>query len=224
MRPAQATDLSGLILTASVLGQVAGVAGLVGLYLSLAPHGSASALASTTSVLAGVLVAVAVGAAVALPAMQVIRGQDRRDANGGARRHVAVQVLDPRRDADDADAARRGYLKPSKSLAASVSGRGAVGAVKDRIRTLAVVKDDAQGAGRRHVRKVAGGPVAGVDGPSGEADPVHGRPPSQPATPVRPVRERDVGAGGAKSGKAVPDTDAQLASLAPLDGRATGGR
>jgi MFS family permease len=62
IHPAQAADLSGLILTASVLGQVAGIAGLVDVYLSLAPHGSARALAITTGILAGVLVLAAVSA------------------------------------------------------------------------------------------------------------------------------------------------------------------
>ena len=66
IRPAQAADLSGLILTASVLGQVAGVAGLVGIYLSLAPHGSAGALATTTSVLAGMLVLAAISTGLEL--------------------------------------------------------------------------------------------------------------------------------------------------------------
>jgi hypothetical protein len=64
IHPAQVADLSGLILTSSVLGQVAGVAGFVGIYLSLASHGSASALATTTTILAGVLALAAAGAAL----------------------------------------------------------------------------------------------------------------------------------------------------------------
>jgi hypothetical protein len=56
IRPAQAADLSGLILTANLLGPVAGIAGLVGVYLSLAPQGSARALAITTGVVVAVLV------------------------------------------------------------------------------------------------------------------------------------------------------------------------
>ena len=55
IRPTQAADLSGLILTASVLSQVAGVAGPAGIYLGLASHGSARALAITTGILAAVM-------------------------------------------------------------------------------------------------------------------------------------------------------------------------
>jgi MFS family permease len=66
IRPAQAADLSGLILTASLLGQVTGVAAFVGLYLSVAPHGSAHALAITTRAIAAVLVLAAAGAHTAL--------------------------------------------------------------------------------------------------------------------------------------------------------------
>ena len=45
----QAADLSGLILTASLVGQVVGVAAFVGIYLGRAPHlGSADALRLTT--------------------------------------------------------------------------------------------------------------------------------------------------------------------------------
>jgi MFS family permease len=50
--PAQAPDLSGLILTASLVGQVLGVASFVGVYLSAAPRGAAPALALTTAALA----------------------------------------------------------------------------------------------------------------------------------------------------------------------------
>jgi MFS family permease len=53
--PAQAPDLSGLILTASLVGQVLGVASFVGIYLGAAPQGAAAALAVTTAVLAGAL-------------------------------------------------------------------------------------------------------------------------------------------------------------------------
>jgi MFS family permease len=66
IRPAYAADLSGLVVTASVLGQVVGVAGFVGVYLSLAPHGPARALAVTTAVLAGVLMLTAISAGVAV--------------------------------------------------------------------------------------------------------------------------------------------------------------
>lgn len=54
-RQAQAAHLSGLILTASLVGQVVGIAGFVGVYLSVAAQGSAHALAVTTWLLFGVL-------------------------------------------------------------------------------------------------------------------------------------------------------------------------
>jgi hypothetical protein len=81
IRPAQAADLSGLILTASVLGQVAGVAALVGVYLSLAPHGSANALASTTSIVAGVLVLATIASSLQLARTTAARARPspRRD-------------------------------------------------------------------------------------------------------------------------------------------------
>jgi MFS family permease len=59
VRESQTADLSGLILTASLIGQVVGVAAFVGVYLSLAPHDSAHALAITTAALAGALAATA---------------------------------------------------------------------------------------------------------------------------------------------------------------------
>jgi MFS family permease len=67
VRPAQAADLSGLVLTASLGGGVLGVAGLAGVYLATAPLGSAHALAVTTEVLAGALV-VATTCALGAPA------------------------------------------------------------------------------------------------------------------------------------------------------------
>jgi MFS transporter len=59
IRPAQAADLSGLLMTATLVGVVIGTAGFVGVYLSAAPDGSAHALARTTGVLAGALVVTA---------------------------------------------------------------------------------------------------------------------------------------------------------------------
>jgi predicted MFS family arabinose efflux permease len=56
VRPQQVADVSGLVLTASLIGNVMGAAGFVGVYLSAAPKGSAHALVLTTRVLAGVLV------------------------------------------------------------------------------------------------------------------------------------------------------------------------
>jgi hypothetical protein len=55
IRPEQTGQLSGLLLTASLIGQVIGVAAFVGVYLSAAAQGSAHALERTTMVLAAVL-------------------------------------------------------------------------------------------------------------------------------------------------------------------------
>src|ERR671930_340119 len=57
--PAQVADLSGLLMTASLIGAVFGTAGFVGIYLGAAPDGSAHALALTTGVLAGALMVTA---------------------------------------------------------------------------------------------------------------------------------------------------------------------
>ena len=65
VRAEQVADLSGLVLTASLVGQVVGVAVFVGVYLSAAPQGSAHAFALTTVALAVALVAVAGGACLA---------------------------------------------------------------------------------------------------------------------------------------------------------------
>ena len=65
VRPAQAGDLSGLIMTASLVGQVLGVAAFVGVYLGAAPDGSGHALAVTTVVLAAALTLTAASAALA---------------------------------------------------------------------------------------------------------------------------------------------------------------
>src|SRR5262249_36704967 len=53
---AQAADVSGLIITASLVGQVLGVAAFVDVYLAALPHGSADALALTTGGLAAALI------------------------------------------------------------------------------------------------------------------------------------------------------------------------
>ena len=66
VRPDQAADLSGLIMTASLIGQVVGIATFVGIYLGAAPHGSAHALAITTTALATMLIASAAAAVRAL--------------------------------------------------------------------------------------------------------------------------------------------------------------
>jgi MFS family permease len=63
VRPPQAAQLSGLILTASVVGQVVGVAGFVGIYLSAGAPSPAHGLAVTTLVLSLVLALSAASAA-----------------------------------------------------------------------------------------------------------------------------------------------------------------
>jgi MFS family permease len=55
VRAEQASDLSGLVLTASLIGQVLGVAVFAGVYLSAAPQGSAHAFVLTTIALDVVL-------------------------------------------------------------------------------------------------------------------------------------------------------------------------
>ena len=57
VRSEQAADLSGLVLTASLVGQVVGVAVFVGVYLSAAPQGAAHAFVLTTVALSVALVA-----------------------------------------------------------------------------------------------------------------------------------------------------------------------
>jgi hypothetical protein len=59
VRAEQAADLSGLILTASLIGQFVGVAAFVGVYLSAAAQGSAHALLLTTVALGVALEALA---------------------------------------------------------------------------------------------------------------------------------------------------------------------
>jgi MFS family permease len=55
VRPERAAHTSGLLLTASLVGGVLGVAGFAGVYLSVSPGGSAAALAATTGVIAAAL-------------------------------------------------------------------------------------------------------------------------------------------------------------------------
>ena len=66
VRPDQVGDLSGLLMTASLVGAVIGTAGFVGIYLGAEAHGSAHALARTTGVLAVALVVTAACAVRAL--------------------------------------------------------------------------------------------------------------------------------------------------------------
>jgi MFS family permease len=79
VRDAQAADLSGLIITASLVGQVLGVAGFVGVYLAALTPGSTSAFALTTIVLAAAL---ALPAVCSLKALCAIR-DDGGDAPAG---------------------------------------------------------------------------------------------------------------------------------------------
>jgi hypothetical protein len=62
--PSQAGDLSGLVITASLVGQALGVAGFVGVYFSAAGRGSARAFALTTGVLAFTLLPTSLAARV----------------------------------------------------------------------------------------------------------------------------------------------------------------
>jgi MFS family permease len=81
--PAQASDLSGLILTASLIGQVLGVAAFVGVYLDAAPHGAAHALALTTGAIAAALIVTTVCAYEALAHQPASRcGVAHADAAG----------------------------------------------------------------------------------------------------------------------------------------------
>jgi Major Facilitator Superfamily len=73
VRQTQAAHLSGLILTASLVGQVVGIAGFVGVYLSAAADGSAHALAVTTWALSCALVLTAAFAFSATGAREVLR-------------------------------------------------------------------------------------------------------------------------------------------------------
>ena len=57
VRAQQASDLSGLVLTASLVGQVLGIAVFVGIYLSAAPQGSPRAFMLTTMALGVALMA-----------------------------------------------------------------------------------------------------------------------------------------------------------------------
>jgi hypothetical protein len=63
---ANAADMSGFILTASLVGQVIGVAAFTGIYLSRAPGHSGSALAVTTGAIAAVAMLTAACARVAV--------------------------------------------------------------------------------------------------------------------------------------------------------------
>jgi MFS family permease len=75
VRPRQAADLTALVLTASLVGSVLGVAAFVGVYLGALPEGSAHALAVTTGVLAAAL---AVTAACAFRALAPVRATAAR--------------------------------------------------------------------------------------------------------------------------------------------------
>jgi MFS family permease len=59
VRPEQAADLSGLVMTGSLVGSVLGIAVFAGVYLGAAPRGSAHALAITTGAQAAALVVTA---------------------------------------------------------------------------------------------------------------------------------------------------------------------
>jgi MFS family permease len=81
VQPSQAADLSGLVMTASLVGNVLGVAAFAGVYLGAAGTGSAHALAVTTAVLAATLVVTAVCGATAVGRREPARA---RPAHSGA--------------------------------------------------------------------------------------------------------------------------------------------
>jgi MFS family permease len=81
IQPAQAADLSGLILTSTFIGQVAGVTVFVGIYLGAAKQGSAHALAIATAALASVLIIAAASARIALTRTAAARARTAQ-ANG----------------------------------------------------------------------------------------------------------------------------------------------
>jgi hypothetical protein len=80
VQPRQAADLSGLLLTASLVGGTLGTAGFVGIYLGAASDGSGHALALTTGVLAAALAATA---ACALRALAPRPAAQARPAHAG---------------------------------------------------------------------------------------------------------------------------------------------
>jgi predicted MFS family arabinose efflux permease len=78
VQPAQAADLSGLILTADFVGMAIGAALFVGIYLSAAPHGPPRALAITTGAIAAALILAAACARRALAPTSQRLGQTIR--------------------------------------------------------------------------------------------------------------------------------------------------
>jgi MFS family permease len=76
VRPDQAADLSGLIMTASLVGQVIGVAALVRVFMWAVPDGSGPALAITTGVLAALLLITALSARRAVAPRSHTKSQD----------------------------------------------------------------------------------------------------------------------------------------------------
>lgn len=97
VRAEQAADLSGLVLTASLVGQVVGVAAFAGVYLGAAPQGSGHAFALTTIALAAALVGVAGCACLARRGSHSLRqrlaGADREVAARGAHDAQTPQLL-----------------------------------------------------------------------------------------------------------------------------------
>jgi predicted MFS family arabinose efflux permease len=100
VRAEQAADLSGLMLSASLVGQVVGVALFGGVYLGAAPHGSAHAFALTTVALAVALVGVAGCACLARKGShslkQRLAGADREVTSRGGHDAHTSQPLRPR--------------------------------------------------------------------------------------------------------------------------------
>jgi MFS family permease len=96
VHPGQAADLSGLILTASLVGQVIGVAIFAGVYLGAAPRGSANALALTTGVEAPALAATAASVQRAITRLRPATSE-RQAAAGPDQRCEASTRMAPER-------------------------------------------------------------------------------------------------------------------------------
>jgi predicted MFS family arabinose efflux permease len=78
VKPTQASNLSGLLLTADFIGMAFGVAAFTGIYLSAAPHGAGRALALASAATATALAATAVCAQHALAPETGVRTTERR--------------------------------------------------------------------------------------------------------------------------------------------------
>jgi MFS family permease len=102
IRPANAADLSGLIITSSLVGQVLGVAGFVGVYLSAMASGSARAFVLTACLMAACLVP------TAACAWRAMRGTRQSSSPGVLGRSDASVEHERPREAPERDRRRDG--------------------------------------------------------------------------------------------------------------------